>query len=467
MDSDQSRRKFGQHFTSMEIFHEYIWPLIKSKLHEYLWVDLYAGEGNLLLPILEYIPEKERIEFFRHHMFLCDIQEKCVLDARKKAMAYGIPSSIVEQNIIIHDSFGHLPPSLQDPAFPIYHITNPPYLYLGYIAKHAETQAYLPLFTGDREGYQDLYQLALSYDNDHRIQSLIYIIPTNFLYGYAVSNKFRDDFLKEYSIQEAYLFEKKIFEHTGMNVGVFLFERKKTSIVEPQTFQGYKINSETHVHTFNLNPKYHYRAGAEFEVFIESYHSKNPIRLHYYLKQSEVLQNPGTENVKAIDANKYIGTAYAVLDIKVNQILADTIRSNILWVRTVDTGSWEGRAGLYEIHSSFNVDGILVTKNTYRTNPIQIFFDTPLTIPEQRLLTQYFNFILEHLRKETDSAFLTTYKYSSSNYVRKYFGLSQAKKIIATCPLLSLSPQEQKDFVSYIRQSEIEKLLILCKRYSQ
>ncbi len=399
VSEEKTRRKFGQHFTSTEILHEFIFPIIESKLHEYLWVDLYAGEGNLLLPILEYIPEKHRIEFFQHHIFLCDIQEKCVLDARKKAMVYGIPESLAMQNIIVHDSFGQLPPPLQDSSFPIYHITNPPYLYLGYIAKHEETKGYLQLFTGSKEGYQDLYQIALSYDYSHLIKSLIYIIPTNFLYGYAVSNRFRDDFLKEYRIQTAYLFEKKIFEHTGMNVGVFLFEKKKSPVVEPQHFQGYKINSETQTHTFNLIPKYHYRAGSEFEAFIEKYQSIIPIKLHYYLKQNEVLQNPGNEKIRVLDANNYVGSAYATLDIKINQTLADAIKSNILWIRTVDTGSWEGRAGLYEIHSSFNVDGILVTKNTYRTNPIQLFFDTPLTVPEQRLLTQYFNLILEYLRK--------------------------------------------------------------------
>ncbi len=68
------RRKFGIHLTSIEIFHKYIFPEIKDLLENYLWVDLYAGEGNLILPILNEIPYDKRESFFRGHIFLFDTQ---------------------------------------------------------------------------------------------------------------------------------------------------------------------------------------------------------------------------------------------------------------------------------------------------------------------------------------------------------------------------------------------------------
>jgi len=105
-----------------------------------------------------------------------------------------------------------------------------------------------------------------------------------------------------------------------------------------------------------------------------------------------------------------------------------------LFVRTVDTGTINGRAGLYNIKEVFEADGILVTKAKYRTHPIQIFFDPALTVDEQKLLMNYFNLILEYFRQKTDSEFLTTYKYSNSKYTRKYLGLSQVKKLIQTFP---------------------------------
>ncbi|MFN3967146.1 MAG: hypothetical protein ACK4JE_05565 [Endomicrobiia bacterium] len=86
-----------------------------------------------------------------------------------------------------------------------YHITNPPYLYLGYIAKNSERN--LKYFSGPNEGYQDLYQIALINDLRHNLEKLIYIIPTNFLFGFSISNKIRKDFFPFYNIKKAIIFE--------------------------------------------------------------------------------------------------------------------------------------------------------------------------------------------------------------------------------------------------------------------
>jgi len=50
-----------------------------------VWVDLFAGEGNLILPILELVPPSERTEFFRRHIFLFDVRRKMVKKAIRKA----------------------------------------------------------------------------------------------------------------------------------------------------------------------------------------------------------------------------------------------------------------------------------------------------------------------------------------------------------------------------------------------
>lgn len=44
-------------------------PVSRAILHEYIWVDLFAGAGNLVLSILDYIPQNERIEFFGNDIF--------------------------------------------------------------------------------------------------------------------------------------------------------------------------------------------------------------------------------------------------------------------------------------------------------------------------------------------------------------------------------------------------------------
>jgi len=72
------RRTFGEHLTSKDIFLEFIFPEIKDQLRQHIWVDLYCGEGNLILPILNHIPESERISFFEKHVYLFDVQPKMV-----------------------------------------------------------------------------------------------------------------------------------------------------------------------------------------------------------------------------------------------------------------------------------------------------------------------------------------------------------------------------------------------------
>ncbi len=465
----KERRKFGQHFTSPEIFESYILPEIKEIIKNYVWVDLFAGSGNLILPILKNIQKEQRIEFFKEHIYLFDVQEHCIEESINHALSLGIPRDIAKKNIILNDSLKSFPKLLLKSKlkFPIFHITNPPYLYLGYIVKNKETQKYMGLFQGENKGYQDLYQIALINDLKNNVKDMIYIIPSNFLFGNSVSNKIRDDLLKYYRIRKVFIIEKKIFKHTGTNVMITFFERKDEAKIEILEFNGVKIGLDKNFEkprTYKLSPKYHYKAGFEFEDFIEKNRAKNPLKLSYYLKISEANSCKGNNTVNLIDSNDFNGSNYKKIKLQVNHDLFEKIRNNPLWIRTVDTGSWNGRVGLYSIKKTFDVDGIIVTKNTYRTNPIQIFFQTPISVDEQFLLKDYFNLILEYLRKLADSEFMTTYKYSGSNYTRKYFGLSQAKKLIETFPIRDLNKVQLEKFKAIIKLKDTTSLLSFLKK---
>jgi hypothetical protein len=67
--------------------------------------------------------------------------------------------------------------------------------------------------------------------------------------------------------------------------------------------------------------------------------------------------------------------------------------------------------------------------------------------------------MLEYFREQTDSEFLTTYKYSESRYTRKYLGLTQAKALIETFPYLELNPQERARFFELVRLGNAEDVL--------
>lgn len=453
ISEEKKRREFGVHFTSIDIFRKFILPEIKNILHNYSWIDLFAGEGNLVLPILEIIPKDKRIEFFKEHIFLFDIQKEMVEKAIAKAQSYGIPFKIAKENIQIRDTLQNYP-DFTHLKYPPYHITNPPYLYLGYIVKHSDRN--LKYFSGPNEGYQDLYQIALINDLRHDIEKMIYIIPTNFLFGFSVSNKIRRDFLPFYDIKKAIIFERKIFEFTGTNVCICFFERKQKPSQEPIIFKALKINNKTIEKEYRLSPKNFYRAGSEFDEFVSSFKSSSPLKIKFYLTLEEVKKNKGPYQVKLLDVNTFSNGYYKVNTYSVNERLYKKLQQNPLFVRTLDTGSWEGRAGIYNVKETFGVDGIVVTKEKYRTHPIQIFVAPELSFDDLSLLKNYFNLALEYFRDITDSEFMTTFKYSDSDYVRKYLGLSQTKKLLETFPVHLMSSKTKEILRILIEQKNIE-----------
>ena len=463
-EENNYRRKYGIHLTSKELFRTYILPDIKEILENFIWVDLFAGEGNLILPILSHIKKEERIDFFEKHIYLFDIQEDMIQQCIHNAGLYGIPQSIAEKNIQIRDNLLNFPSFLLSQKFPIYHITNPPYLYLGYIKKHQETKTYFKYFEGENEGYQDLYQIAMMNDLRNNVENLIYIIPSNFLFGSSVSNKFRIDFLKDYNVLKMFIFELKVFEFTGTNICIGYFNKKKRSLEEIQEFPGTKFKKQNLIleRNYKLNPKYKYRSGSEFNEFVENYRRKNSLDVIFYLKKEEVLRESGNSKLKVIDANNYKNNKYNQVSISVNEDLLMKIKSNFLYVRTVDTGSKDGKAGLGIIQEDYSVSGILVSGNPYRTHPIQIFLTPQLSTDQLRILKDYGNLILNFYREKLDSEFLTTYKYSNANYTRKYLGLTQIKGIIQTYPH-NLSKELQNKLKDLILEEKIEELFEFLK----
>ena len=466
-DKKRFRRQYGIHLTSKDLFKEFIFPFIKDKLNEYLWVDLFAGEGNLILPILKEFYQEQRIKFFSEHIFLFDIHQEMINKCIDNAISYGIPENVAKNNIKVRDNLHNFPESLKKKKYPIYHITNPPYLYLGYITKHIETKEYLKYFQEKNEGYQDLYQIAMMSDLRNDIQNLIYIIPSNFLFGSSVSNQFRMDFLKKYQIIKMIIFETQVFEFTGTNICIGLFSKKQIPSTNIQEFTGIKIKKKDIIlnRNFKLNPKYKYRAGSLFDEFIETYKRKNPLKVKFYLTNDEVKQNKGHHRVEVIDANKYEHHEYRRLDIKINEELKNKIQSNILYTKTVDSGSDNGRVGLGLIQDYFNVSGIYVSGNTYRTHPIHLFLFPQVSISHQNLLREYFNTLLEHFRYSLDSEFLTTYKYSNANYTRKYLGLTQIRGLISTFPH-NLDKNSMASLQELVTKKKIEDIIRFLKRFN-
>jgi hypothetical protein len=263
-----------------------------------------------------------------------------------------------------------------------------------------------------------------------------------------------------------FIFETKIFEFTGTNICIGFFNRKSLPENETLEFRGIKIknNSKIMDKKYVLKPGYKYRAGSEFSEFLEKNKCDDPLTVKYYLLNEEVIHNKGKNQISVIDSNVYVNNEYEKKELYVNDNLKEKIESNILYVQTVDKGSAEGRVGLGIISDDFKVAGIYVSSNTYRTHPIQIFLEPQISADDQVLLKNYFNFVLEYFRKELDSEFLTTYKYSKAEYTRKYLGLTQVRSLIETFPLSKLDTFNKNTLKEAIDSNDFKKVIKIIKK---
>jgi hypothetical protein len=435
-DENLNRRIYGIHFTPIEIFNAYILPQIGNILYDYTWIDLYCGEGNLILPILNLIPKQDRQSFFKEHILCYDINPKAVEKAVDNAVSYGIPKDLAEENIKVEDTLKNYPNIISN--YPIFHITNPPYLYLGYIRKHKEASNELEYFTGINKGYQDLYQIALINDLRHEIADMIYIIPSNFLFSDSGTNKIRLDFLKHYKINSCYIFEKKIFDYTGTNVLIASFERTKF-LNNKIEFEAYKINSHIQKKSYKLYEDNNFKPNNEYQEYIRRNFKRDHLNVKFYLTHKEIEENKGNKEILLLNSKNYKHGEYTKETFYINDTLKEKIMSNPLFIRTVDTGSINGKAGIYSIYDEFKTNGIFVDGPTYRTNPIQIFIEPRLTVKESYILMKLFNNVLNDLRETTSGDFMTTYKYTDNpKYIRKYLGLKQVKEILTTISIKEL-----------------------------
>jgi len=441
------RRANGVHYTPSSIFVEHVLPDLLYDLWRYCWVDLYCGDGSLIFPIVERIPAPRRPRFFEGHVRMFDIDADSVERCVARAVSLGVPEALARRNISQLDTLAAFPEIRSEHE--VFHVTNPPYLYIGYIRKHAETRGHLRYFEGENSGLQDLYQVALANDIRRGTKRMVYIIPANFLFGDSASNRIREMLFPLYRLRRAVLFEDRIFEETGTNVAACFFERKASADLLPQSIELTRVGRATGMcgggvagsppasEAIEVSPEGRWRAGGQFSAIVGGM-PKNALGVRFYLLMSEVESSPGGCSVSLIDSSSYSpsSSSYRRVDATVSAALARRIQQNDIWVRTIDTGSEHGLAGFYSVKESFCADGIVVGSNfTYRTSPIQVFLDPPLPPGDLEFVRVWANYLLRYLRGQLGSNFMTTYKYSTSSYTRKYLGLKQARSLLMACPV--------------------------------
>ncbi|MBI5700029.1 SAM-dependent DNA methyltransferase [Candidatus Saganbacteria bacterium] len=457
-------KKRGRFYTPQEIFNRYIYgPFLSDlKLSDYIIVDFFCGTGDLLIPLIERFDNiGERNKIFRENIFGFDIDGYALSIFKGRLLQMGIKEKYINENIIKKDTLKELPLDRLH-GKKIIHITNPPYLYKGYYVKQKETRELNGYFDNLDIPLQDLYQKALYNDVMGNLEMMIYIIPSNYLFGEVSAGAIRDAVFNRYSTDRIFWFTKQIFDETDINTIILRLKRKKTAVREIQDIKLIECNGREKESKIKLNPSNHYRAGFEWDEWLQKKKAKNHPDFEYYLKTEDLKNNKGKNEVCVYDFSISKCKKYSV-----NNEVCRKIRKNHLIIRTLDTGSNNGRIGIYEHSKIYGTAGLTTSKGCFRTTPIQILFYRELSYTDQIFIMKWCNYWLEYFRGKLNSIFLTTYRHTSKNYTRKIIGLKKVKELIFTCPVLSCGAEKKQAILRSIEaKSHAELLNIIEERDS-
>lgn len=461
-------KPYSAFLTPEAVIREYIAPDLIEQLDRYCWVDLFAGRGDLLFGLLESVPRPKRSAFFDAQMRLFDIQPAMVEACQQRAMALGVSADVARRRIRVLDTLLIYPEDIFQAEKPVYHVTNPPFLYLGLAKKRAEWSRFQLYFSGDHQGLQDLYQVALANDLRYGVPRMLYVLPTNFLFAEVGAQKIRQDLLAFYWLKKAVLFEYGVFDQTGVHTGLFWFERKETPGHHQQTVLTLKPEKGGSFESVRLSYWNGYRPGSSFQSFIKRFRQNRPLRVSFHLplhRLNKPMENSPCTTIRVADMSRYKHGSYKVLELSVPTEVAHQLRGQRIFVRTLDGVRNDQRAGFYFVDEAFDVDTLVISKTPFRTHPALVILEPTLDDETLTLLKDYANMVLNYFREQTDSSFLTTFKYSKG-IVRKYFGLKQARAILETFPY-PLSDTQKRELRQILDRRDPTALIDWLARYNR
>lgn len=352
MNAVIKKQSLGQFFTSNA---DYIFQGLEKYVNEKIVCDPFAGGQDLMNWSRE--------------------------NRAKKIYGYDVDSSYVDKRVKLNDSI------LRPPKYDFI-VTNPPYLNVNKANQETKEKYF------KHSGLEDLYQLSLRALLNS--QEGIIIVPINFLSA-ENSKKIRGLFFNKFKIIKMNYFRQQVFPDTTYNVIAFYYKQWRPNEGRESFTIKTKIFPQKEKVLIKLDKKYDWMIGGEFLQIIR--------------EQENSLGIKRLVETDLVNGSKEIRAAYNhILQLKkfnVEKSFYNFVKSNILLLRAIDSGTAEGKIRLENI-KDYNVD-CLISKTTSR-NMVQLLFRSPMPENDQLKLMHSFNREIDKLRSDYLSLFLTNFR---------------------------------------------------------
>lgn len=390
MSDLDTQHRLGQHYTKeVSLIEKYNNELLNV---DGVVVDPFCGEGHLLEHHLSLFSDDVAKQKLEDKMIMGFDVSEANIDYIKKLFIskYGISDILANNLFQARDSLNET--TLPENSFIF---TNPPYL-SKVVCKRKFKDDFDAFFGGKNSECNDYFEIALK---GYGSYNGIWIVPAN-LFSSDIMGNTRKKLIG--NITGINIYEEQTFSDTGISITTFVINHSTES-------------SNKHI-VFNRKDG---NLGLDLDVSVNGNLSqewddiksiKNTAGISQGYIDSKI--NPGTCKIKVLDVK------YKETEISVSQTDFDKLNSNILYLRTTDTGTSGKELGLYTMEDIWGNSGAkgLITKISSRVYT-QVFIN--LSIDGQLELKKIFNSELKVIRKKYNSIFLTNYKNSANSSQRK------------------------------------------------
>jgi len=349
-----NKKLFGQFFTKNS---DYILKNLEQFVKAKEVIDPFAGAGDLIL-------------WGKNH-------------GAKKIKGFDVDKKYVDKKNIFYQD------SIKKPLKYKFVLTNPPYLNINKADKETKEK----YFNGS--GFEDLYQISLfSIMNS---EEGILIVPINFLSA-RNSIKIKNIFFSKFKIVEMNYFRNQVFSDTTNNVIAFYYKKKDNPLQNEFMIKTH-IYPENKIFYIKLKKNSFWNIHGDFLEEVKN--QKNSLGI-YRLVDKDMSGEKG--EIKIPIAYNHVKD---ISNIKVSESFFNLIKSNIILLKAIDTGTEEGKLSLENI-KKYNIR-CLISKESSR-HMVYLIFKERVPIIEQEKIINIFNQEMNQMRDKYLSLFLTNYR---------------------------------------------------------